>query len=110
MRDCIINIVHDRIPISRQQKGVLAKKKKKLKEASNKQIRKTPRKKKLLVQHGGNHSRHRLKHLNSVIIMSLTHWKKKFVVPSDTYEMIMERQSNTMEQPEKNDFISQMKK
>ena len=49
--DCITNIVHQKVPITSQQKGVLAKKKKVLRELSNSKTG-TGRKKKLLVQHG----------------------------------------------------------
>ena len=50
MRNCITIIVHDKIPIMRQQKGILGKKKIILRELSSKQTRKS----KLLVQQDGN--------------------------------------------------------
>ena len=49
--DCITNIIHQRIPITAKQKGVLAKKKSMLKTLANSRT-KTSRKKKLLIQHG----------------------------------------------------------
>ena len=49
---CITSIIHQRIPITSKQKGVLAKKKNILRTLAN--IRtKTSRKKKLLIQHSG---------------------------------------------------------
>ena len=49
--DCIVNVVHGRVPINNSQKNKLKKKIKVLKVLTN---RKTPtvRKKKLLMQHG----------------------------------------------------------
>ena len=53
MCDYITNIQHNNIPISWQQKGALQMKKRILRELFSKETE-TPRKKKLLVQHGGN--------------------------------------------------------
>jgi hypothetical protein len=50
--DCVVNVVHGRVPISNQVKGKLRKKIKVLKELTNPR-KSTARKKKLLVQHGG---------------------------------------------------------
>ena len=50
--DCITNIIHQRIPITAKQKGVLAKKKNVLRTLANSRT-KTSRKKKVLIQHGG---------------------------------------------------------
>lgn len=49
--DCIKNILHQRVPISSQKKGVLAKKKNVLRELAHNKTS-TGRKRKLLVQHG----------------------------------------------------------
>ena len=51
--DCITNIVHNRVPISSKQRGLLLKKKNILRKFSDKKTG-TSRKKKLLVQHGGS--------------------------------------------------------
>ena len=50
--DCITNIIHERIPITSQQKSQLRKKKSVLRTLSKSRTPAT-RKKKLLVQHGG---------------------------------------------------------
>ena len=49
--DCITNIIHQRIPITTKQKGVLAKKRNVLRALANSGT-KTSKKKKLLIQHG----------------------------------------------------------
>ena len=50
--DSTTNIIHQKMPIIAKQKRDLAKKKNELRTLSSSRI-KTPRKKKLLIQHGG---------------------------------------------------------
>ena len=103
--DYIANIIYEKVPITTKQKRDLAKKKKVSRTLSSSRT-KTPRKKKLLIQHGGGI----LKTILGTVLNAITSFwvsllaKQFLVIESDTYDM-MTKHSAKSYQPEKNKLI-----
>ena len=106
--DCITNIIHQRIPITAQQKGVLAKKKNVLRTLANSRT-KTSKKRKPSIQHGGDILKTILGSVERpYIIMSITPGKKFLVIPSDMYDRLTKHTVKSY-QPEKSELIKSEK-
>ena len=102
--DCITNIIHQRIPITAKQKGVLAKKKRV--ENISRQQNKNPKEERAFnstrwwyfEKYSGNGVE------RPCVLMSITPRKNLLVIPSDMYDRMTNHTAKSY-QPEKNELI-----